>query len=170
MIHSDVAMLKRGLMPALAVLVLSAVAAAQNPDSNPLFGDKRIKNYLPHMTWVEVEQALTHTDAVIIPLGSTEQHGRHLPLGTDSFEAVETAKLIAQKADVLVAPVVLAGLSSHHMGFPGTITLTPETFEAVVYETAQSLIGHGFRKILIFSGHGGNAVSVAAIIQRINQA
>jgi len=169
MIHSDVAMLKRGLMPALAVLVLSAVAAAQNPDSNPLFGDKRIKNYLPHMTWVEVEQALTHTDAVIIPLGSTEQHGRHLPLGTDSFEAVETAKLIAQKADVLVAPVVLAGLSSHHMGFPGTITLMPETFEAVVYETAQSLIRHGFRKILIFNGHGGNAVSVAAIIQKINQ-
>jgi creatinine amidohydrolase len=156
-------------MPALAVLVLSAVAAAQNPDSNPLFGDKKIKNYLPHMTWVEVEQALTHTDAVIIPLGSTEQHGRHLPLGTDSFEAVETAKLIAQKADVLVAPVVLAGLSSHHMGFPGTITLTPETFEAVVYETAQSLIRHGFRKILIFNGHGGNAVSVAAIIQKINQ-
>ena len=169
MIHSDVAMLKRGLMPALAVLVLSAVAAAQNPDSNPLFGDKRIKNYLPHMTWVEVEQALTHTDAVIIPLGSTEQHGRHLPLGTDSFEAVETAKLIAQKADVLVAPVVLAGLSSHHMGFPGTITLMPETFEAVVYETAQSLIRHGFRKILIFNGHGGNAVWVAAIIQKINQ-
>jgi len=169
MIHSDVAMLKRGLMPALAVLVLSAVAAAQNPDSNPLFGDKRTKNYLPHMTWVEVEQALTHTDAVIIPLGSTEQHGRHLPLGTDSFEAVETAKLIAQKADVLVAPVVLAGLSSHHMGFPGTITLMPETFEAVVYETAQSLIRHGFRKILIFNGHGGNAVSVAAIIQKINQ-
>jgi len=169
MIHCGAAMLKRGWMPALAVLVLSAVAAAQNPDSNPLFGDKRIKNYLPHMTWVEVEQALTHTDAVIIPLGSTEQHGRHLPLGTDSFEAVETAKLIAQKADVLVAPVVLAGLSSHHMGFPGTITLTPETFEAVVYETAQSLIRHGFRKILIFNGHGGNAVSVAAIIQKINQ-
>jgi len=169
MIHCDVAMLKRGWMPALAVLVLSAVAAAQNPDSNPLFGDKRIKNYLPHMTCVEVEQALTHTDAVIIPVGSTEQHGRHLPLGTDSFEAVETAKLIAQKADVLVAPVVLAGLSSHHMGFPGTITLTPETFEAVVYETAQSLIRHGFRKILIFNGHGGNAASVAAIIQKINQ-
>jgi creatinine amidohydrolase len=148
---------------------LAGAAVDQNPGVNPLFGEKKVKNYLPHMTWVEVEQALTHTDAVIIPVGSNEQHGRHLPLGTDSYEAIETSKLIAQKADVLVAPVALAGLSSHHMGFPGTITLTPETFEAVVYETALSLIRHGFRKILIFNGHGGNAVSVAAIIQRINQ-
>jgi creatinine amidohydrolase len=55
------------------------------------------------------------------------------------------------------------------MGFPGTITLTPETFEAVVYETALSLIKHGFRKILLYNGHGGNTVSVANIIQKINQ-
>jgi creatinine amidohydrolase len=165
----DGGILKRGRILALTVFVFCAAAAAQGPNANPFFGEKKVKNFLPHMTWVEVEQALTRTDAVIIPLGSNEQHGRHLPLGTDSYEAIEIAKLIAQKTDALVAPVVLAGLSSHHMGFPGTITLSPETFEAVIYETASSLIKHGFRKFLIFNGHGGNNVSVATVIQKINQ-
>ena len=169
MTHSDPSFMRRGWILVLAVAAIHAAAIAQNPAANPLFSEKKVKNYLPQMTWVEVERALTHTDAIIIPLGSIEQHGRHLPLGTDTYEAVETAKLIAQKADVLVAPVVTAGLSPHHMGFPGTITLSPETFEAVVFETAQSLIRHGFRKILIFNGHGGNNVSVANIIQKINQ-
>ena len=169
MTHSEPSLMRRGWILVLAMAAIHAAAMAQNPDANPLFSEKKVKNYLPQMTWVEVEQALTHTDAVIIPLGSIEQHGRHLPLGTDTYEAVETAKLIAQKADVLVAPVVIAGLSPHHMGFPGTITLSPETFEAVVFETAQSLIRHGFRKILIFNGHGGNNVSVANVIQKINQ-
>lgn len=155
---------------ALAIgLGLGIMASAQDADVNPLFSEKKVKNYLPHMTWPEVEEALKRTDVVIIPVGSIEQHAMHLPLGTDSYGAIETCKLIAQKAEALVAPVVLAGLSSHHMGFPGTITLTPETFEAVVYETALSLIQHGFRKILIYNGHGGNAVSVANIIQKINQ-
>jgi creatinine amidohydrolase len=148
---------------------LSLAASAQDPNVNPLFTEKKVKNYLPHMTWPEVEEALKRTDVVIIPVGSIEQHARHLPLGTDSYGAIEIAKLIAQRAEAVVAPVVLAGLSSHHMGFPGTITLTPETFEAVVYETALSLIHHGFRKILLYNGHGGNAASVANIIQKINQ-
>jgi len=148
---------------------LSLMAAAQDPNVNPLFTEKKVKNYLPHMTWPEVEEALKRTDVVIIPVGSIEQHAKHLPLGTDSYGAIEISKLIAQKAEAVVAPVVLAGLSSHHLGFPGTITLTPETFEAVVYETALSLIKHGFRKILLYNGHGGNTASVARIIEKINQ-
>jgi len=160
------------LSTALAMVIwhgLSARAWGQDQNVNALFTEKKVKNYLPHMTWPEVQEALKRTDVVIIPVGSIEQHAKHLPLGTDSYGAIETCKLIAQKAEALVAPVVLAGLSSHHMGFPGTITLTPETFEAVVYETALSLIQHGFRKILIYNGHGGNTASVASIIQKINQ-
>ncbi len=137
--------------------------------TNPLFHQNKVRNYLPHMTWSEVEQALTRTDMVIIPVGSIEQHGKHLPLCTDICAATEISKLIAQKTDVLVAPAVAVGLSDHHMAFPGTITLSPETFEAVVFETAQSLIHHGFKKILIYNGHGGNNVSVANILQKINQ-
>jgi creatinine amidohydrolase len=137
--------------------------------TNPLFKEAKVKNYLPHMSWKEVEEALQETDMVIIPVGSIEQHGKHLPLCSDICAAIEMCKLIAQKADVLVAPAVYAGLSEHHLGFPGSITLTPETFEAVVYETALSLIGHGFKKIMIYNGHGGNTTSVINIIQKINQ-
>lgn len=148
------------------LLVLGTVVFSQ--ETNPLFNEKKTKNYLPHMTWKEVEEALQRTDMVIIPVGSIEQHGLHLPLSTDSCGAIEECKLIAQKTDVIVAPVLLAGISEHHMGFPGTITLSPETFEAVIFETAQSLIRHGFKKILIYNGHGGNETSVSTVIHRIN--
>jgi creatinine amidohydrolase len=136
--------------------------------TNPLFKETKVKNYLPHMSWKEVEEALTRTDMVIIPVGSIEQHGKHLPLCTDIYAVIETSKLIAQQADVLVAPAVLVGLSAHHLGFPGSLTLTPATFEAVVYEVAQSLIHHGFNKIMIYNGHGGNNVSVVKIVEKIN--
>jgi len=159
-----------GAFLVLAVsLGLSLAATAQAPDVNPLFTEKKVRNYLPHMTWLEVEEALKRTDVVIIPVGSIEQHAKHLPLGTDTYGALEACLLVAQKCEAVVAPVVLAGLSAHHMGFPGTITLTPETFEAVVYETALSLIKHGFRKVLLYNGHGGNTESVANVIQKINQ-
>ncbi len=148
---------------------LSLAASAQDTNVNPLFTEKKVRNYLPHMTWLEVEEALKRTDVVIIPVGSIEQHAKHLPLGTDTYGAIETCLLVAQKSEAVVAPVVLAGLSSHHMGFPGTITLAPETFEAVVYETALSLIKHGFRKVLLYNGHGGNTEAVANVIQKINQ-
>jgi len=137
-------------------------------ETNPLFTEEKVKNYLPHMTWPEVEAALQRTDVALIPVGSIEQHGRHLPLGTDSYAAIEACKLIAQKADALVAPVVLAGISAHHLGFPGSLTLSPETFEAVIYETAEALIHHGIRKIAFYNGHGGNGASVANVITRIN--
>ena len=154
----------------LTLLVLMAVAASVfAQDANPLFKDTRIKNYIPHMTWREVEQALTHTDMVVIPVGSNEQHGPHLPLGTDIFAAIETCKLLAQRTDILIAPVVLAGVSEHHMGFPGTIALSPETFEAVIIDTARSLIRHGFKKLMILNGHGGNLPALRAAVETINQ-
>jgi creatinine amidohydrolase len=155
------------LLSPVVLLAIAVMALAQ--DTNPLFKESKIRNYIPHMTWQEVEQALQRTDMVIIPVGSIEQHGKHLPLGTDILAAMEGCMLLAQKTDVLIAPVVLAGLSEHHMGFPGTITLSPETFEAVIMDTAHSLIRHGFRKIMIYNGHGGNSVSVKNAVQKINQ-
>jgi creatinine amidohydrolase len=155
--------------PISLVVLLAVAVVAPAQGTNPLFRETKIKNYIPHMTWQEVEAALQRTDMAIIPVGSIEQHGKHLPLGTDILATMEGCKLLAQKTDVLIAPVVLAGLSEHHMGFPGTITLSPQTFEAVVFETAQSLIRHGFRKIMIYNGHGGNSVSVKNVVQRINQ-
>jgi creatinine amidohydrolase len=132
-------------------------------------GETRVVYYLPHMTWEEVEQYLRTSDMVIIPVGSIEQHGKHLPLGSDIIAAVETSLRIGQKTGVLVAPVVLAGVSEHHMGFPGTVSLTPATLEAVLYDTARSLIGHGFKRIMFLNGHGGNETTVTTVVYRINR-
>ena len=151
----------------LSVVFIVSIGNAQ--DTNPLFQETKIKNYVPHMTWKEFEEALARTNMALIPVGSVEQHGKHLPLGTDFYGARETAKLISQKIDILVAPALFLGLAEYHTGFPGTMTLTPETFEAVLYESALSLIKHGIKKIAIYNGHGGNNVSVDNVVRKINQ-
>ncbi|MBN1272969.1 MAG: creatininase family protein [Candidatus Aminicenantes bacterium] len=152
----------------VVLFIFLAVFVGNAQDVNPLFQETKIKNYIPHMTWKEFEEALQRTDMALIPVGSVEQHGKHLPLGTDFYGACETAKLISQEVDILVAPVLFLGLAEYHTGFPGTMTLTPETFEAVLYESALSLIKHGIKKIAIYNGHGGNNVSVDNVVRKIN--
>ena len=154
------------LLMALAVAAVSTRAAAQ---TNPLWHEQKVKNYLPHMTWPEVQDLLTRTDMVIIPVASLEQHGYQLPIGTDYLNGVERAKLVAQRTDVLVAPILLAGQSPYHMDFPGTITLSAETIQQVYFEAAQSLIRHGFRRFLLLNSHGGNQYITRYIMDRINQ-
>jgi creatinine amidohydrolase len=151
----------------LASLLLSGgvcIAA----ETNPLWSEKKVKNYLPHMSWPEVEALAERTDMVIIPVGSLEQHGHHLPIGTDSLNGIERAKLVAQRTDVLVAPILFPGNSPYHLGFAGSITLSLETIQRVYVEAAQSLIRHGFRRFLILNSHGGNRVVSQFIADRIN--
>lgn len=146
----------------------AALCGPAMAQTNPLWREQKVKNYLPHMTRPEVEDLLTRTDMVILPVTAVEQHGLHLPMGTDFLNAVEKSKLIAQRTDVLVAPVLLPGNSPYHMGFAGTITLSPDTIQQVFFEAAQSLIRHGFKRFLIFSGHGGNSAVAQYIVDRIN--
>jgi creatinine amidohydrolase len=148
------------------VVLIQTPAAAQ---VSPLWDQAKVKNYLPHMTVPEVEDLLTRTDMVIIPVASLEQHGRHLPIGTDYINGTERAKLIAQQAEVLVAPILMPGQSPYHMGFPGTITLSSETIQAVYVEAVESLIRHGFKRFLILNAHGGNRAITTFIVDRINQ-
>jgi len=147
------------------VVSWTALASAQ---TNPLWTEKKVKNYLPHMSWPEVEALAERTDMVIIPVGSLEQHGPQLPIGTDALNGIERAKLIAQKTDVLVAPILLPGNSPYHMEFAGTITLSLETIQAVYVEAAASLMKHGFTRFLILNAHGGNRVVSRFIADRIN--
>ena len=155
-------------VPVLALwFALSAgFAAAQAPELPPIL---KVRNYLPHMTRPEVEDLLTRTDMVIFPVGALEQHGTHLPIGTDHLNGVERAKRVAQRAEVLVAPILLPGQSPYHMEFAGTITLPSTLVQEVYVESAKSLMRHGFKRFLILNAHGGNQAITTFIVDRINQ-
>jgi creatinine amidohydrolase len=151
---------------ALFVVLLPSAVFGQ---SNPLWHEEKVKNYLPHMTWPEVRDLLTRTDMVLIPVPSLEQHGLHAPIGTDFFSGTEQAKLIAQRTDILVAPILLVGQAPYHMEFPGMIALSAETMQQVYFEAARSLIRHGFHRFVFFNSHTGNQHITRFVVDRINQ-
>ena len=153
---------------AIVLSVASVSASLAQAPANPLWHEQKVKNYLPHMTSPDVRALLTRTDMVILTVASLEQHGLHGPIGTDFLSVVERAKLIAQKTDVLVAPILFPGNSPYHMAFPGTITLPAETIQLVYFQAAQSLIASGFKRFLFLNGHAGNAAIVQYVVDRIN--
>ncbi len=125
---------------------------------------------LEKMTFGEIQAALAEGRRdVVVPCGAVEQHGRHLPLDVDAVHADRLAKEVAERlGTALVAPTIRVGVSPHHMAFPGTLSLRPETFEAVYSDYCRSLAAHGFRTILCFSGHGGNFAPLADMEQRLD--
>ena len=92
-----------------------------------------------------------------------------MPIGTDFLNGLERAKLVAQKTDALVAPILLPGNSPYHMEFAGTITLSSQTIQQVYFEAAQSLMKHGFTRFALLNSHGGNQIITRYIADRINQ-
>ncbi|HJX43103.1 MAG TPA: creatininase family protein [Geodermatophilus sp.] len=125
---------------------------------------------LEKMTSAEIRAALAEGRRdVVVPCGAVEQHGRHLPLDVDAVHADRLAEEVAERlGTALVAPTIRVGVSPHHMAFPGTISLRPETFEAVYSDYCRSLAAHGFRSILCFSAHGGNYAPLAEMEQRLD--
>lgn len=109
--------------------------------------------WLQELTWEEVKAHLELDDVVILPCGSTEQHGTHLPLGTDSMTAIGLAVDAAASAGALVAPPLWYGWSPHHLAYPGSVTLVPEHLAAVVVDIGRSLAYHGFGRLVIINGH-----------------
>ena len=120
------------------------------------------------LTWAEMNDAIAMQKLVILPTGSTEQHGRHLPLDVDLFlaEAVclEAGRRAADR--VLVLPPMAYGLNLHHIDFPGTIHIEPEVFIAVCLNITKSVAYHGFKKILIVNGHGSNTPLVNLVTRK----
>jgi creatinine amidohydrolase len=113
--------------------------------------------YLDRMTWLQISEHIrSGRDTVIVPFGSTEQHGRHLPLGTDSVLGDELGWRLAERLDAFVAPTLRFGCSNHHMSFAGTISLAEDTFRSVVKDVVRSLCKHGFKRIILLPTHGGN--------------
>ncbi len=154
----------------LSVLVaLTLTAPDVTAQQSVLPTTQKITNYLPHMTVPEVQDLRSRSDMVIIPVASLEQHGLHLPIGTDYLNGVARSQLIAQQADILVAPILLPGQSPYHMGFEGTITLPSTLVQEVYVEAVKSLIRHGFKRFLVLNAHGGNRAITTFIVDRINQ-
>lgn len=151
------------------VILLLGSNLLLSAQTNPLWTQEKVKNYLPHMTVPEVEDFLVKSDLVIIPVGALEQHGNHLPIGTDFLNGVERCKLLAQQRDILACPILLAGQSPYHMGFAGTITLKAETILKVHIEAVESLIKHGFKRFIIMNAHGGNRAITTLLVDQINQ-
>ncbi|MEX3009995.1 creatininase family protein [Hoeflea sp. TYP-13] len=107
-------------------------------------------------TWPEVEKYLENRDGVILPTGSTEQHGPIGLIGTDSLCALDIAECAGEIADAMVAPVIGYTPAPFNMSFPGTLSVSPETFGRLVEEVVDGLIHHGFGHIYILNGHGAN--------------
>lgn len=109
--------------------------------------------WIQELTWEDVAEYLELDDAVIVPIGSTEVHGPHLPVGVDAYEAIDYAEEIGRRAGVLLTPPIWFGDCSWHMGKPGTIALQPETLVALLKDVYTSLIEHGFKTIISYNGH-----------------
>lgn len=120
---------------------------------------------MEEMSWLEISEALkSGVNTAIIPLGSVEQHGHHLPLLTDTIEAHYLSEMIAQEVGfALVAPAIRPGYSEHHMDFPGTISLRLETLASIIRDYCASLIHHGFKNIVMLNCHGGNIPVLSAV-------
>jgi creatinine amidohydrolase len=158
-------MMNKVICRSLTVLCMGAVLCAFPALASEEAGTPLI---LQEMTWTDVRDYLERSDMVIIPTGATEQHGPHLPLGTDYYEAMGICRLISARTGVVVAPVLLSGYSLYHSGFPGSLNLKPETMEQVLFETAEMLIQYGFRRFMFFNFHGGNRIVESKVLHRIN--
>jgi creatinine amidohydrolase len=125
------------------------------------------------MSFSEVRDRLRESgqDVVMVSLGSTEKHGAHIPLGTDSYVTMGVVERVAERADVLYTPLMPFGYSPHHMGRhlegAGTITLRAETYRRVMADVARSLIYHGFTKIIFVSHHGSNTKPIDEVMRQL---
>jgi creatinine amidohydrolase len=123
------------------------------------------------MTSPQVALAIENgCDTVLMAVGSTEQHGPHLPLGTDSLLGDTLAEELARRiGKTLVAPTIRVGVSEHHMTFAGSMTLREEVLEEVLVDCCRSLARHGFKNIVLIPTHGGNVETVIRATERLTR-
>jgi creatinine amidohydrolase/Fe(II)-dependent formamide hydrolase-like protein len=118
-------------------------------------------------SWPEIDSYLATSKAILIPIGSTEQHGPNGLLGTDALCPEIIGRRAGDEAGILVGPTFNVGQAQHHMAFAGTITLRPSTMIAAMLDWSQSLSKHGFDKLYWLNGHGGNIATINAAFSEI---
>ena len=122
------------------------------------------------MTWPEVE-ALPREIVVVIPTGSLEQHGPHLPLFTDSILATAVSEAAEARLEdkILLTPTLWLGASGHHLAFPGSLSASFEAYMGAIESVVESLVPHGFHRFFIVNGHGGNTEPNGVVMRKLRQ-
>ena len=123
---------------------------------------------LDKLSWPQVRAEIeAGRDTVVMALGATEQHGRHMALATDALIGDHLARAVAERLGALLAPTLRVGCSEHHVGFAGTLSLSESSFHAVVCDLVRSLLAGGFARIVLLPTHGGNFGPLAAAVERL---
>ena len=124
------------------------------------------------MSWPEAKERLKRVDVAMLPVGAIEQHGPHLPLDVDTFDAEYLCRTVAarcQDPKPLVLPTIPYGVSYHHDAFPGTISISNDTLSRIIYDVGMAAARNGITKLLIVNGHGGNTPTLNHAAQMINR-
>ena len=124
---------------------------------------------LTDISWVVADKFLESIDTILVPVGSTEQHGPHAPLGTDTHTADFVANIIAEKTNILILPTIPIGVSDHHRQFTGTLWVPSRLFHDYMVAVILSAASHGWRKFLIVNGHGGNSPSLREVCEELRR-
>lgn len=119
--------------------------------------------FLSRMNYREVEEYLKTSDAIVIPVGSLENHGLHMPLGTDTLIPDRIAQLLNERSGLIIAPTVNYGATDDLMGFAGTVSIGTEGLICLLRAICDQLYRYGFRHFLILNGHGGNSAAIQAV-------
>ncbi len=124
---------------------------------------------LAKTTWTYVEEYLKRSQTLIIPIGSTEQHGPTALIGTDYITATKIAQEVGENLGLLVAPSLNYGMANHHLGFPGSASLNPSTYIKVHLELLEGWISQGFKNFVYINGHGGNIMPLNCAISELKR-
>lgn len=159
--------------PSLARPYRFEATASEASDESVVRRATAARDYLlAELTWPEAERRLSEVDIALLPVGAIEQHGPHLPLDTDSWDADYLCREVARRCQSprpLVLPLIPYGVSYHHQDFPGTISVGPEALARLVYEIGMSVASNGITKLIIVNGHGGNMPALQYAAQMVNR-